>query len=190
MNSTVMSSIVVAALLIAGGAWYLLSDSGTTESEVAGDPSSEAQLAGAEGSLAALMGRGENVTCNVRHTTEAGESTGTVYVMNGKMRADFTTDSSALGGEVVTSHMINDGEWMYMWSDESPQGMKMSVSEVAAGEEGSSAGMSGSWESFAEAGAYDCTAWTVDASVFSVPGEVSFLELGAAFPSMPNLPAY
>ncbi len=165
---------LVAAVLIAGGAWHFYSKNGGASMMMQGS----AEEAPALGSIKELMARGSS-ECTVSNKVENSESSGTVYVGNGKMRGDFksVTQNPAM---TIESHMISDGEFIYTWSDAMPQGVKIAVSNA----ETAGAKQSGQQDMYNAQVNYDCDSWRVDEKKFELPSGVEFMDLGAMMQGM------
>lgn len=89
---------------------------------------------------------------------------GTVYISGGKMRGDFGT-----------THMITDNGTSYMWTDGQTKGFKMSLDSSAQANVTPQPGQ----VNVDEKTDYDCGAWTVDTSVFSLPAGVQFTDFSS-----------
>ncbi len=175
MEPKTLIGIVVALVVVGGGIWYVSGQPAQIpadgESATTGEETAEGS-----GTLADLMKRSGSYKCTVEvKPTQANantESSGTVYVGNGKMRGDFSTVIAAMGGKKVESHMITSDGYVYTWSDMMPQGVKV---QVSAGEEGTAtqAGMDAS-----AAVDYHCGPWSVETSRFTVPGDITFTMMG------------
>ncbi len=103
-------------------------------------------------------------------TFNAGtQSTGTVYVSSGKMKADFTI-SIAQGD--ITSHMLIDGETGYVWSDDSKGGIKMQINAVnpSATPNAKTMDVNKKYD-------YSCVPWTVNESFFVLPANITFSDI-------------
>jgi hypothetical protein len=179
MNTNVIIGIV-AALALAGGGAYVYTQSDTTASV---ETTSEHA---AMGTLKDLMAQGSS-KCTVTNTVANSESTGTVYIGDGKMRGDFTTVTTN-PAMTVESHMISDGEMIYTWSNQMPQGIKMSVSATAA--PNADAAANAQVDMYNAQVNYDCDSWNVDASQFEVPATVEFMDMNqmmqGAMKALPN----
>lgn len=171
-----MIGIIVAAVVVVGGGWYLVSlgssapsSTGTSASNTTQgtqQPATTGTTSSGSGTIGALLAMG-NVQCTV--TTPNGS--GTVYVSGGKMRGDFSMSSQ---GKTMNAYMINDGAYIYSWSDAAPQGMKMAVSASSAGSAATHGGVSNS-----TAVTYSCSPWGVDTTMFVPPTNITFMAMGA-----------
>ncbi len=164
--------IVVAAVVVLGGAWYVMSmnASGPAAPQGAGDQGAAQNNAGT-GTIGSLMAMGGSVMCDV-DITGANPGSGTIYVSGGKMRGEFTV---AAAGKTMHASMINDGQYIYSWTDMMPQGIKMAVS--------AGSGTSGSANQGVDASTpvnYTCNAWTADTAKFMAPSDIKFMMMGSA----------
>ncbi len=174
MSSKALLGIIAAVVVVGGGAWYLSTSKGTTEgAPTAGNENEEAETNAGSGTFADLMMRAGSWKCTVTTTIEEAPSSGTVYVAGGKVRADFVSKPAALNGAEVASSMIQMDGYVYTWTDAFPQGMKMKIPEGNNTQGSSQAGVD-----YSSKVDYDCGAWSVDASMFTPPASVTFMELG------------
>jgi hypothetical protein len=160
---------VLVAVVLAGGVWFFTK--GGSDNMMMANSAQESR-----GSLKDLMSRGTS-KCTVSNSVENSESSGTVYIADGKMRGDFkiVTKSPA---STIESHMISDGEFIYTWSDAMPQGVKLAVS--AANMTGQpNAPQQDQVEMYNAALEYDCDSWSADASQFELPAGVTFMDMSA-----------
>lgn len=146
-----------------------------------------AQLLGESGksmptSLKALMALGvpQQCTFNVKNESSNGtnESSGEVYLSGNKMRMD-TESHMMMGGKdvIMGSHMLSDGEFYYMWSDEDKtHGMKMKMTdEMMKGAEGQNQQKPPVDPDMAMD--YKCTPSVSDASKLEVPKDITFMDM-------------
>lgn len=175
MNTNAIIGVVVAVVVIGGGALYFTMHPagapGTagTEGTVSGDSGT--------GTFAALMALGGSKKCEVTVTTPESPATGTVYVSGGSVRSDIVAKPANMGGKEVGAHMIKSGDYIYSWTDMVAQGVKIKMDAAAQG----SSKSAGGYDANAQV-QYSCSAWIPDASMFEVPSSVTFMEFsgGAA----------
>lgn len=152
-------------------------------------------------SFVELMKLGENYTCTFSDTSEGTAVSGTVYVAgkDNKFRTDYVTtvaasevtgNGASAESRTQTGSMISDGEYSYIWDSASDQGIKMKfdpTDEETMKE----------YESYGKEAAknmpksesddttpfdqnqdmkYDCNRWNVDASKFTPPTDVVFMD--------------
>lgn len=110
----------------------------------------------------------------------SNNSSGTVYIGSGKMRGDFHSQSD---GKTEASHMINDGSYIYMWTDGQQNGYKMSLAVVKQEEAQVTESPSTNTNvqpsqtvNMQQKSNYSCGPWNLDASVFTLPTKVTFTD--------------
>lgn len=159
------------ALLIAGGGVYYMYQRGQTMYEAVNNQNTLPNVTSqnTEGnnaqmqSLVDLFTVGKNQKCEF---SDGAGNSGQVYIANGKMRGDF---SAVLAQGNVTSHMIVEDKVANIWIDGQSQGIKMEfqgTSEVTK-----QGAQNFDWD---EKTNYNCTAWSVDASLFVLPKDITF----------------
>ncbi len=174
----------VVAVVVFAGAWYLSSGNAgmheivspvaTTTSAISSSTSpavkksapkniapkptaTTAKLVGV-GSTSYLMGLKQALVCTVK-TVSGYARSGTMYIADGKARANFTTTS-----------MIDDGEYLYAWTNGAAQGTKLLAALSVSGSVISS---NGGVDLVANL-SFACNPWVIDASFFVPPASVSF----------------
>ena len=169
--------VLVGVVIVAAAAFFLMKGDGddsatntennTTQVNV-NDSNGQVQPSSStkSASMKDLMA-GESQTCTY---SDAGY-TGTVYVANNKMRMDYTGTSN---GVTVTSHSIIDGNVYYSWIDGQPNGFKFDVSKTGAGQAGPNQNVD-----INRTFDYNCSAWSVDNSKFTLPAGVQFTDFAA-----------
>jgi hypothetical protein len=183
-KTIIIALIAVAAL---GGVWYLFTTNSlvglgvgapvatttppTATTSAAPQPSSaspaparttpkpvaSAKVTGI-GPLSYLFGLKQSLVCSVK-TLSGYKRSGTMYVADGKMRANFTTSS-----------MIDDGTYLYVWTNGDSKGLKLLASASASG---SAIATNGGFD-LAYDLSYSCNMWAENVSIFSPPSSVSF----------------
>ena len=176
MNKTTIG-IIVGVLIILGIGGFVISRSNTPAlnqpSGVSSLPTSDqAATSSGEMSLKALAAAGRPVSCTFADKGTDSESTGTVFVANGKVRADFNSTTSAGGQNTIQGHMISDGQFSYVWTSLSTTGLKMS----ATGTAGQSSNSGASIDQDKKLN-YTCQPWPADSSQFDLPKGITFSEL-------------
>jgi len=185
VNKTVrIIVIVVILILLGGGAFFLFTKSHTsaTQSEQTAKTQTQTpQMTTQKKSLFDFFSMTGSLKCTFSDTTK--NSSGTVYVAVGKMRGDFqSTDSS----KTKSSHMINDGQYVYFWTDGEKTGYKMSLASVKnqAGKAISNAMNNAGGDQSSQQGGpdmkkqsnYSCGPWSANNTLFSVPTDVTFTD--------------
>lgn len=192
-KSTTILILVLFVLMLAGGAFFFLKptsrsnlyEQGTRTNPVTGlnedSTAVDDESTSISGNLMELIKLGKNYSCEFDYTDDTGNSTkGMVYISDSgnKFRGEFEMTQG--DGTVVTSNMLSDGEYNYMWSSELPQGFKFKITSEDdslfgdyADEETSSTPSSFDADMNVD---FDCDAWRVDNSMFEVPSNIEFMD--------------
>ncbi len=126
----------------------------------------------AKGTLRSLLALGEDSMCTFSSSNQGVSSTGTTYVSaTGEMRGDFT---STYQGKATESHIIVKDETSFVWSGS--QGAKMDISTIDASGSGNAQANQSNLDMQVD---YDCSPWTKDATKFTLPTGVNFVDVGA-----------
>ncbi len=123
-----------------------------------------------QGTLRSLLSLGKDVVCTFNGSNSQGEVSGTMYISGTMMRGDFTMTGGTQGNAL--SHMIRSGDSIYVWSG--TQGARMHMSDM----EGSGA-QNKTTVNLDQAVEYSCDDWEKDTSQFSVPQNITFIDLSA-----------
>lgn len=173
MSIQALVGIIAGVIVVGGGAWYMSTQQGDTgmPSEQVGATDTQAADVPNEGSgtFAELMARTGSWTCDASTAYEGGSSTGTVVMNDGKLRGDFV---ATMAGITVNTSFIGREGYMYTWTSMIPQGFKVKM-EAAAGTAGGQ-GIDPSTNV-----TYSCAPWAADESRFTVPADITFMEMNA-----------
>lgn len=200
---------VIAAVVIVGGGLYLMNSGSLSMTEdaaggtmLAGEESSDNGMVGGDavapkattgaftGSFFDLAARGGNYKCDVQSSGTTAHTMGSVYVSGTNLRGDFT---SLVSGKTVESHMIKNGDQMYIWGGGLEQGIMMKASSMQSGS--ASTATQGAGVSGTQSYGWNCAATGVDASKFAAPSDIEFMDVAAMMQGsvpamMPKVPAY
>ena len=174
-----IGAVVAAVLAIV---FWMSMKSSAPAVETATQP--QAQADKSSGSLAALVSRGATVQCSVDNSTGAEVVKGTVYVSGKNVRGDFETTMPQKG--VVESHMIKDGDYMYVWSSAMPQGMKMKATPPQQTDTGPKPAPAA--DLYNKNYDYNCSPWRADASKFTLPTDIKFMDVSEMMKGIPMPP--
>ncbi|MDP9249019.1 MAG: hypothetical protein M3M85_00705 [bacterium] len=176
--------IAIVAVLAIGGGTYVVSKKKAAKVDTEVQANAEAEVnanananlgVNAKGSLRSLMGMGKNVMCTFESTSGGTASSGTVYIAaNGAMRGDF----KAAG---LTSSMITKDGYMYGWTG-GGQGVKIKMDAQAQASAAADASAQAEVNKSVDLDSqvdYSCSAWSMDASKFTLPAGVEFVDLEA-----------
>jgi hypothetical protein len=170
MNNRIIIAIVVAAAVAAGVVYFSINRGAIV---------APGRVVANSETAAALVAAGRPVKCTIAPTAENNNMSGTFYVVNKKVRGDYSVKT---GVNPMSGHMIVDGATTYSWIDGQPMGFKMMGNVKAAG--GANAGLlpvsEGQPFDQSKLANYKCEGWSGDDSFFAVPGNVKFTEPGSA----------
>jgi len=188
-NKVIIGVLVVITLILAGAGvtWFKNSTApksntnASTESmstpEAQASVSSDTRVA-----LKDLFSSSKSQQCTFSDSSSG--SSGTVYMSNGKMRGDFSTTSS---GQTMLSHMIVENDTSYVWTDASDQGVKLSYEKATQLTSATASAQAGSATmpiSLDQKVSYQCSAWSVDPSLLTLPTTVKFNDFSSLIPQI------
>lgn len=181
MSKNLVVTIVVVLIVAAASGGYIFMNRTQTSPAVTGnqDFSENPSPVMEKTTLKELISMSGSHQCEFSDL-ESG-SAGEVYLAEGKMRGDF---SSKVNGDTVNSHMINDGNNIYIWMDNQATGFKTSlqVMEEMSKEEGMT-GVNQTVDLNKQV-EYKCQERSVDGAKFAVPTEIKFQDIGAMMESV------
>lgn len=169
MNKTI--GIVIAIVVIAGGAYLVLRNkSSNTESTKNDTSSAQTQSTEAsESSLQSLLASGKSQKCTYSNNENGTTSTGTFYISGGKSRGDIT---SVIDGKTSVTHMIYDNSTSYVWIGDSTTGFKMAMNaDQTNSNQDQSQGVNPNKNYN-----FSCSGWTADDAMLNPPSNVEFKE--------------
>lgn len=163
---------IVAILLIAAGAFFVLNKKSTApkQSNTASQEQKSQESGSIKNSIKSLLSQGKSVTCTVKYPSAEQATEGTLYVSGKQMRGDFKT---TVNGKEMDSHMITDQTYSYSWSSATPQGAKMKIDQVEAP---NASPVSGQVDTNSEVD-MKCSPWGVDNSKFTPPSNINFMDI-------------
>lgn len=178
--------IVIALVVFAAGAFMVFSKKPVSSPENAAVKEETSTTSGAssvQASIKSLIGAGRNVTCDVTYTD--GKGSGKIFVADKKFRGDFDTN---MGGVTNKSHMIQDGTYAYVWTEDKKEGTKFSLESMMklAASPNPQAQQSADLNSNVD---MKCSSWGVDNSKLTPPADVTFQDMSAILNSVPKAPA-
>jgi len=184
MSKTAIGWIILLLIIVGGVLLYM--KSGPVKEKVTDTAStkSTSQMGKAQ-SLKDLAAAGVPQKCTFTNSTDTADSNGVVYTGGGKMRGDFDSMVKTTGMPTY-SHMISDGSTNYIWTSESNQGFKMKMEAMTSA---SSTVPSSKYQaiSYDQQLVYKCQPWTVDASVFALPKDITFTDMNVMMKGAINL---
>lgn len=183
MSSKLIGVGVVALVIIGLGAFWFMNTQSTNELggsdentvESGSGATDEATTSEATpSSLKNLLALGRAQQCTFSDSTTYNQ--GIVYVGNNKARGNFT---SANNGQEIVSHMIVDGEAVYIWIDGAATGFKTALNATQPTE---ATTQTQQFDADTTVN-YRCEPWVVDPAAFTLPSGVQFSDTSALFPS-------
>lgn len=192
MNKTYLLGVgaVVAIAVVAGIALTGTKDEPKNGTESISEKMSE--KTSMKHSLKDFLGVGDTLKCTYTSTDENATTEGITYTANGKVRSDSTITPTNTG-IAMSSYSIIDGEYMYSWGGEMPQGMKMKLDAMTEMENMAKTKTETDTQIpkeatlYDEAYDYDCEPWRVDASLFVPPSNVTFTDYSEMMKGMGDL---
>ncbi|MCL6096635.1 MAG: hypothetical protein M1444_03075 [Patescibacteria group bacterium] len=179
-NKGLVVAIAVLILALLGGVAYMKFAKSSTAPQQAPTVREQPKTSpsGATGTLKSLFGK--NQSCTITYPNNGGS--GTIYVSGKKFRGDFTTKIA--GEKEVKSQVLSDGTYTYIWSSDSPTGIKMKIDVTSP----TASAQTGNFNLDQEVG-LNCSPWGVDASKFTVPVNVKFTDMSNLIPKTSALPS-
>lgn len=108
-------------------------------------------------------------------------NTGQVYMSGGKMRGDFTI---TIPQGNTDSHMIVDGQTVYIWSENQTNGLKITSDVIGEFDTPNQAAVIDPNQDMN----FSCSSWTVNQSIFVPPTSITFAELDSSLKVDGNAP--
>ena len=163
---------IAVALIVAGGIGYKLmaKPSPVTQPSVVSPVNSKNHL---RSSLRQLMTMGKSASCEISADAEQGIVSGKINISGQKMMGDFKMNGT--DGNMMDNHMINDGEFTYVWSSAAPQGTKIKNDAVAPDKSDQN---QNNLDQDKEVD-MDCSDWTPASGSFNPPSDVNFIDMSS-----------
>lgn len=153
----------------------LLFSVGCTVKETSVEKEDTEEKESIKGSINDLIAKGKSMKCTWDMKVEGSTSSATMFIKGEKYRQDIT-----LGDQ--KTHMLSDGEYMYMWSSMQEQGTKINLEKMEElGEDmQSETDVDAAQAKMSDMDAeYDfkCLPWVVSENKFKVPSDIEFMDL-------------
>lgn len=195
--------LCIIVLVVGGAGWFLLRDTGEESGQVmerstqgkgvpveTTDSRSRDDSLSGFGSMMDILSLGRSVLCEYTYsdTATGGQGSGVGFFNGKRMRIDSETTQD---GKRFESHVINDGESLYSWT-ESSEGSFAFVTEVGDSRMQGNFGDAGIPEADSavqpldEDVSYDCRSWNVSETTFTPPSDVNFVDMSAMMEGLPN----
>lgn len=159
------------------GGYFVFNGNKNGESAEVSDNNGEVQSepTGKKMAFSEFLKQGGAYKCEVSQSVSDMENSGTVYVNGANVRGEFST--IAEGKPMNTSFLMKDG-FSYTWSSALPtMGFKVKVDQNTTGNTNTDLSGTYNWNAN-QIGDYNCEPWTVDQAKFTLPGNITFTELG------------
>jgi hypothetical protein len=171
VNTKVIIAAVIAVVVIGVGGFLVFGSGDDNTENTQANASSERTE---NSSFNQLLARGENGKCTYDYTDDAGNrSYGTAYFSQDKMFGDFTNVTAE--GMTYQANVIRNGDTQYVWEKDSNEGYKTNVTESTEESQTETSETIDPDQNYE----FKCVSWTVDNSMFEVPSDVTFTDLGA-----------
>lgn len=187
MNNKVIAAVVGIILVLAllGGGYMLMKKGSapeTTPTQQTTPVTQSATEQNVQGTIKSLLSSGRSMQCSFNSSTGSAQVSGTVLVAGGKMRGDFQVAEKDL---TANSHLINDSQFVYIWTDNSKMGIKMAkdLSQTPSSQPGTTMG-----PDMNQSYTYSCQDWSPDSSLFTLPTGVTFTEVAVPKTTVPTPP--
>jgi outer membrane lipoprotein-sorting protein len=126
------------------------------------------------GSIADLMKRDNALKCEWSMDDSGQRGEGVVYISGENYRQEINLTEP----QTMKAYSVSDGEFIYNWTDQAKQGMKMKKSKAESQQ-------TQQQETYQESNTVDinenidfnCSGWNVDESKFNLPKDVDFIDL-------------
>ncbi len=131
------------------------------------------------GSIEDLLAQDTDLRCELVAKQKGNIVSGTTYIADNQARSNFQVKTAE--GQIMTSHMINDGTWLYTWSDEFPgQAVKIKLETMETdqfdSEEAKNQAQEHGMGNYETEFDYKCYEWDKDPSLFTPPVNVDFID--------------
>ena len=168
MSKTSIAILVVIVVVVAG---YFIFSKPKSEENQNTDATAKEET-NKKMAFGEFLKQGGPYKCEVNQTVDDFETKGTTYVNNGMIRGEYNTK---VEGVDMTSIMIIRDGYTYSWTSTLPTGFK--IKNEVNSSTGEDTSYSGTYGYASQIGDYNCVAWSVDQSKFTVPTNVNFQEI-------------
>lgn len=126
------------------------------------------------GKITDLLKLGKDLKCTWDTTDQGVDVSGTAYISGQKSRTEMKINQPEM---TVTSYFVSDGDTAYMWGDNQP-GFKMNLADFEDQSDDTSSDSAPAENNWNQDFDYNCSAWAVDPSVFQIPTDIEFTDMG------------
>ncbi|MEK7595047.1 MAG: hypothetical protein AAB443_00440 [Patescibacteria group bacterium] len=187
-----LAIIVFALLILLSLGFYIVTKSSTSKESIKKPGENELTTQQEEtktekqeikGSLFDLIGLNKTLKCS--YSSDTYKMRGESYISGKNVRTNASID---VNGQAMDTYMITDGTWLYSWTSASKMGTKMNLEELKKSMETPTttpaedaipnAQTEKNYEAYKNEFNYDCNTWLADNSVFAIPSDITFTDLG------------
>jgi uncharacterized protein YxeA len=143
------------------------------------DNTDQSELAGPNSNYEDYLTSGAEVTCEWSDTSSTDNMMGSVYISNGRMRQEYSSDTQS--GSIL---FVNDT--VYIWSDQETTGVKYLVEDIVGELDSNSTSLDGNFN-FQEGYTFSCEEGSVSEAQFRVPSNIEFTDLDALTDQYQNM---
>ncbi len=173
-NKFVIAGAVIIVLLLVGGGVYLgLSKSKPASPKTTVTATPKATQSTALGTLKSLLASGKSQSCNFSYPDNS--ATGTYYFDGNKFAGNFSLKEQ--DGKTLTGNTVSDGTYVYVWTSNSPSGIKMKLDTAINETPLPSAQNQNQGVDLNQKVNYKCSPWTADNSKFQPPSNIQFTDM-------------
>lgn len=172
-TAKIIIGLIALSVVVGGGYYYYMSQSTKTPKANINDKNTEqVNTAGKKMAFSQFSSQDKGTyKCTVSQYVQEMKNEGTVYLSNGMIRGEFTTNYN--GQAIDSTFIVRDG-YTYTWSS-SMNNMGFKVRSDATTPAGTSTSSSGSYSfNMDQIGDYTCEAWVEDNTKFVVPTTITF----------------
>jgi hypothetical protein len=148
-----------------------------------GNAKADTQAKGQLLTLNDILAMGKSQKCTVSYTINNVNNQATVYLDGKNVHMDTTYQ---LNGAEKNFSLISNGEYAYLWTNDSTIGFKVPVPKNSTSTLPSSGSSLRQDLDPNHQYQYDCSNWTVDSSEFTPPSSIRFSQMGMPQAATPN----
>lgn len=174
-NGGKTAGIVIAIVILAGLGWYFAS--GKFGNNLKSENNSASQnstldLRSQPTTLKEILALEKTQVCDVSFIAQDLQNKATIYLSGKRMRADYF---AKINDKEVSSHIINDGKYLYTWADGTTVGVKFSadVNENLGNENKDSIPSIDPDEKYT----FNCKPWVAIETLLNSPSNISFTDM-------------
>ncbi|MBI2414571.1 hypothetical protein HYV31_01850 [candidate division WWE3 bacterium] len=136
-----------------------------------------------KGSIFDIIKLNKTLKCTFSTEVDGTKMSGTTYISGKNVR--YVSELVNTDNTKIASNMITDGEWVYTWTSEAPQGIKMKMdsftqTDSTADQTKTNDKNTGeSYKNLNTAFDYKCINWVGDTKMFELPTNIEFFDFSS-----------